>query len=97
MKENKEYQQITGEVYGHIQGASDEELLSDEVRDKLPQDVILSKGFREKKYSEIRSLEMIKRLKNSIEKLNKTTSRYSKILIFLTILIATLTLVMIFK
>ncbi len=85
MEENKEYQQVTGSVYKHIQEASDEELLSDEVRDKIPPFLLLSS--KEDKYSEIRSLEMMRRLKNSIQDLDKNTKNYSGKLIDLTILL----------
>jgi len=95
MKDKEDYQQVTGSVYRHIKEASDEELLSDEVRDKIPADLSFFEEYKKEKYSEIRLLEMMRRLKDSIEKLNKTTSCYSKILIFLTILIAILTLIMI--
>jgi len=87
MEENKEYQQVTGSIYKHIQEAPDEELLSDEVRDKFPPYPLPSEEFKEDKYSEIRFLEMMRRLKNSIQDLDKNTRNYSGKLIDLTILL----------
>jgi len=91
----EESQKVPDEYYEYIQRASDEELLSDEVKEKIPPFSSFPEEFAHE-FSKIRTLEMMRRLKNSIQDLDRNTKNYSGKLIDLTILLFFVALIQVF-
>lgn len=80
----------TEKIIDNLKKESDEELIAKSYS-REPWEVDLKeRGFD---YTSLYQNEMARRLKNEIKKLNKTTSFYSKILIFLTIIMTITVLV----